>query len=93
MANVTFGVPSISKPTPAGINKWVRVATVVIGIFLGWMNTNDLISEATQGIINSLGGLILAIINGVAPLFGINLVENEPINAEDVKSMDNPKTE
>lgn len=91
MANVTFGVPSISKPTPAGINKWVRVATVVIGIFLGWMNTNDLIPENSQDIINSLGGLILAIINGVAPLFGINLSANEQVPQEDIKSMDNPK--
>ena len=91
MANVTFGVPSISKPTPAGINKWVRVATVVIGIFLGWMNTNDLIPETSQDIINSLGGLILAIINGVAPLFGINLSANEQVPQEDIKSMDNPK--
>ena len=91
MANVTFGVPSINKPTPAGINKWVRVATVVIGIFLGWMNTNNLIPETSQDVINSLGGLVLAIINGVAPLFGIDISSTEQVPIEEVKSMDNPK--
>lgn len=89
MANVTFGTSSIGKPTPAGINLWVRVLTVAIGIFLAWMNTNGLIPEITQDVLNSIGGLLLALINGIAPLFGIDVSPSEKVPASDVTAMDN----
>lgn len=91
MANVTFGTSSINKPTPSGLNTGVRAATIVIGIFLAWMNTNNLIPEATQNVLNSIGGLILALINGLAPLFGINVSEDAKVPVSEVKSMDNPE--
>ncbi len=92
MANISFGIPSINKPTPASLNRWVRTLTVVIGIFLAWMNTNTLISDHLQSVFNSIGGLLLALINGLAPLWGVNISDSENVPAQDVKSMETPKT-
>lgn len=73
MAEVKFGTGQVNNPTPAGINLWVRVFTVVAGIFIGWMQTTNLIGPITQGIISSILGLLLAIVNGLAPLFGVDI--------------------
>ncbi len=91
MANVTFGVPSISKPTPAGINLWVRVITITIGVFLAWMLTNNIIPEHAQDVIGAVLGGLLTLINSLAPLFGIDISSTEQVPIEEVKSMDNPK--
>ncbi len=92
MANISFGIPSINKPTPASLNRWVRTLTVVIGIFLAWMNTNTLISDHLQSVFNSIGGLLLALINGLAPLWGINVSAETDVPVTDIKSMETPKT-
>lgn len=89
MAKVSFGTGQVSNPTPAGINLWVRVFTVVAGIFIGWMQTTNLIGPVTQGIISSILGLLLAIVNGLAPLFGVDVtgktVPTEQVTAIDTK--------
>lgn len=92
MGAVKFGFTHLNRPTPAGLNRTVRVITVVLGIFLAWMNTDNLIPETAQHIINSLGGLVLGIINGIAPLFGIEIAPNEEVPAKDVTAMETPKT-
>lgn len=93
MANVTFGTGSIGKPTPSGINLWVRVATITIGIFLLWMPSapSGWFSSATQDGITSLLGLITLMINGLAPLFGIDVPTSGKVPAEEVSAMDNKK--
>jgi hypothetical protein len=92
MANVTFGVPSINKPTPSSINLWVRVITVTIGVFLAWMLTNDIIPADLQKTIGAILGGILTLINSLAPLFGINVSPDQKVEVSEVKAMDNPKT-
>lgn len=89
MSEVKFGFQHLSKPTPAGLNRTVRVATVITGIFLAWMNTDNLIGEHAQHVINSLGGLLLGLSNGIAPLFGIQVSDSAVIPASEVKSMEN----
>jgi len=89
MATVKFGFTHLSKPTPAGLTRAVRIITVIVGVFLAWMNTDNLIGEAAQHVINSLGGLILGIINGVAPMFGIEIAPTESVPASSVQSMEN----
>ncbi len=73
MANIKFGIPQIKLPTPASINLCVRVFTVSAGIFMLWMQTNNLISASVQGVISSILGLLLALVNGLAPLFGVQV--------------------
>jgi hypothetical protein len=92
MANVTFGTSSINKPTPSGINLWVRVITVTIGVFLAWMLTNDIIPADLQKTIGAILGGILTLINSLAPLFGINVSPDEKVEAKEVTSMDTPKS-
>ena len=92
MANVTFGRSSINKPTPSGINLWVRIITVTIGVFLAWMLTNDIIPAAIQKNIGAILGGVLTLINSLAPLFGIELGSKADVPAEQVTSMDNTKT-
>ncbi len=86
MAVIKFGTKQINNPTPAGINLIARVFTVVAGIFLGWMQTNNIIEVHSQGTISSILGLLLAIINGIAPLFGVNTTQTA-IPTKDVSAM------
>jgi len=88
----SFGISQISNPTPSKINLWVRVYTVVAGIFLGWMTTTNLIGPHTQNTISSITGLTLALCNGIAPLFGIELSDNgnSKVPVKDVTAMEEP---
>lgn len=86
MANILFGVKQISKPTPANINRWVRVFTVTAAIFLAWMSTSNIVGPHSKDIINQVLGLALGLTNGLAPLFGVQLSGSVP--AEDVKSVE-----
>lgn len=73
MAEVKFGTGQISNPTPANINLWVRVFTVAAGVFMGWMATTNLMGPNTKDIINSILGLLIGLVNGLAPLFGVDI--------------------
>lgn len=77
MAQVKFGTGQLNNPTPSWINLSVRVFTVVAGIFLGWVQADNTfgIPEQTRAIICSILGLLLAIVNGIAPLFGVNTTQ------------------
>jgi len=91
MANVTFGTSaSIKSPTPSGINLWVRVITISIGVFLAWMLTNDIIPAETQKTVGAILGGILTLINSLAPLFGIEISPTQIVEAKEVTAMDNP---
>lgn len=90
MAGIKFGVQEISNPTPSKINLWVRVFTVVAGIFMGWMSTNNLIGPISQGYIASILGLLLALVNGLAPLFGVQ-INSGSVETKDVTAMETDK--
>ena len=78
MASILFGVGQINKPTPAHINRAVRVFTITAGIFLAWMSTSNLIGPHTKDIINQILGLMLLLTNSLAPLFGVQLTGEVP---------------
>lgn len=90
MAQVKFGTGQVGNPTPAGINLWVRVFTVVAGIFIGWMQTTNLIGPITQGVLSSILGLLLAIVNGLAPLFGVDIT-SKSVPTEKVTAIETGK--
>ena len=86
MSDIKFGTKQINNPTPAGINLIVRIFTIVAGVFLGWMQTSPIIGIHYQAGISSILGLLLAIVNGIAPLFGVNTTQTV-IPKEDVAAM------
>lgn len=92
MANIRFGANQISNPTPSRINLIVRIFNVVAGVFMGWMMTtpNGMIGLKTQGYISSILGLAIALVNGIAPLFGIEL-DRKTVPADQVTAMDEKK--
>lgn len=87
MSTINFGTDQINNPTPAGLNLYVRIFTVIAGVFLGWMQTNNFIHVHAQAIISSTLGLLLAIVNGIAPLFGVTTTQTE-IPKENVTAME-----
>jgi hypothetical protein len=89
MAN--FGFKQINNPTPASLNRWVRVVTVTIGVFLLWMPSAPAgwFNQATQDALVSVLALITALINGLAPLFGVEVTGSVP--AEQVAAIDEPQ--
>lgn len=88
MADVKFGFKQIINPTPAAINRAVRAATVVIATFMAWMATASVMGPHIKDILTQILGLILALINGLAPLFGVPL-EGNPVPAADVAAVEN----
>ena len=90
---IKFGTAQVSNPTPSKINLWVRVYTVVAGIFLGWMTTTNLIGPNTQNNLSSIIGLTLALCNGLAPLFGVDVSGAKYVKAEDVTAMETEKVD
>jgi len=86
MATIKFGAKQINNPTPKGINLIVRIFTIAAGVFLGWMQTNNLIPAATQTVISSILGLLLALVNGIAPLFGVETTQTV-VPKKDVAAM------
>lgn len=91
MASVKFGRKQINNPTPASLNFWVRVITVVVTTVIGWLTTtSDIFSPETLKIIIGVLSLILALCNGLAPLFGVQ-VEKEEIPVKDVTAVEATK--
>ena len=88
MAEVKFGWRQIINPTPASLNRAVRAATVIIATFMAWMATASVMGVHTKDILNQILGLILALINGLAPLFGVPL-DGGDIPAKDVAAVEN----
>ena len=82
MSNVKFGFKQVARPTPANINRWVRVVTITTAIFMAWMATATLIAPHAKDILNQILGLQMALINGLAPLFGVQLTVDTVPSAE-----------
>lgn len=86
MADVKFGPEQISKPTPANINKIVRILTVSGAIFMAWMATANIVGPHTKDVLNQVIGLLLGLSNGLAPLFGVQVSGTVP--AKDVTAIE-----
>ena len=90
MAQVKFNTAQLNNPTPAGLNRWVRVFTVIFAAVMAWMPTNNIIPNNVQNVITPIMGLLVTIANGIAPFFGIEISGNS-VPAEDVTSMETTK--
>lgn len=88
---VKFGLGQMNNPTPAGLNLWVKVATITMGVILLWLPTATFIGANTREITGSILGLLIAVSNGIAPLFGIQVAPNEKIPVADVTAMEDTK--
>lgn len=87
---ILFNGKQLKNPTPASISNAVAVSSVILGIVIGWLGTQNFIPVHTSTIFQSIGGLILAILNGIKPFFGVQPAgENVPI--EKVTAMENVK--
>lgn len=87
MAEVKFGTKQLNNPTPSNINLWVRVFTITAAVFLGWMATASVMGPNTKDIITQVLGLALGLVNGLAPLFGVD-INSKSVPADQVTAID-----
>lgn len=84
---IKFGRKQLSNPTPASWSSAINVITVILGIIIAWLGTANFIPSNTSSVLQSVGGLILALCNGLKPFLGVvTTQQNVPI--ENVSSMD-----
>lgn len=84
---MAFGMKQRNNPTPDIVNIWAGVITGVIGGFIGWTGTNDIIPAKAENIITSILGLFLILIPVVKPLFGVE-VKGSSVPSDKVTSID-----
>lgn len=82
-----FGRRQIGKPTPASIGFKIMVISVVAPIIQVWMGTAAYIPNSWSNIIISVLALIIALANGLKPLFGVD-VPAKSVPTQDVKEME-----
>lgn len=87
MAQVRFSSAQLGNPTPAGLNRWVRIFTVVVAALIAWMPTNNVVPHGVQDILTPILALLMTIANGIAPFFGIE-VSGKTVPAGDVTAME-----
>lgn len=91
MTQVKFNSSQLSNPTPAGLNRWVRVFTVVVAALIAWMPTNNVVPHNVQDVLTPILALLMTLANGIAPFFGIE-VSGKSVPAEDVTAMETHDT-
>ena len=82
-----FGLNHRNKPTPAKVKIIAGFITGVIGAFIAWTSTNDLLPPKIENIITSILGLILSLIPLTVPLFGVNIT-GDTVPTENVTEID-----
>lgn len=82
MANVSFGMNQRLNPTPQNIILWTRIISIVAGVLMVWMPTASYIPHGFQDVATSLCGLIIALTNALAPLFGVQVTSKEIATSE-----------
>jgi hypothetical protein len=87
-----FGRKQIGKPTPAGLEFWSKIYIGIMGLFLAWMPTNNIVPHHAQDVITPIANLINSIIIFLLPFFGIPVEDKKMVPVEDVKVMEE-KTE
>lgn len=84
MAEVKFGVSQIPNPTPARLERRVKIFIGVSGLILAWMPTNNIIPHNVQDIITPIINLSNSIMLFMLPYFGVE-IERKTVPVEDVK--------
>lgn len=87
---MAFGINQASNPTPAHINRAVRIISVLSGVFLTATQSAEFIPNNIQTYITWTLGLAVAISNALAPFFGVE-VDAPMIPADQVKSIETDK--
>ncbi len=89
MAEIKFGTKQIGNPTPASINLWVRIISVTGLVFISWMATATIMGPKTKDVVNQVLGLVLGLINVLAPLFGVQV--SGKVDVSEVTAVDETK--
>ena len=87
MGKVRFGRGQLKNPTPANWSAAINVSTVILGAFITWMATQDIIPPHSSTVIVGIAGLLLTIGNGLKPFLGVQ-TEQTTIPKSDVTSME-----
>lgn len=83
-----FGRKQLKNPTPTSIGSFVTFASVVLGIIVAWIGSATWIPAGPSTIIQSVGGLLVTILNGVKPFFGTT-AQADDIPVDQVSEMEN----
>lgn len=68
----SFSFGSLHLPTPQTIKNIVTFTSIIVPIFTIWMNSDDnLFGERTTHFLTSIGNLIILLVNGLRPFFGV----------------------
>ncbi len=90
MAEIKFGTKQIKNPTPASLDRGIKVFMVFSSAFIAWMPTNNLVPTNVQNVITPILALMMTLALGIAPLFGIE-TDRKTAPMEDVTTMETPK--
>lgn len=90
MADTKFGMGQLKNPTPANVGRIVTILSVVLGVFIGWSSSTNIIPHPADDYVNGILGLLLALCNALKPLFGIE-VSGPSVKTKDVTEMDERK--
>jgi hypothetical protein len=89
MAQVNFGMDQLKNPTPAKIGRIVTIMSVVLGVFIGWSSSTNIIPHPADDYVNGILGLFMALTNALKPLFGVDIPSNV-VATKDVTEVDRP---
>ncbi len=89
MAQINFGARQLKNPTPAKVGRIVTVMSIVLGIFIGWSSSTNIIPHPADDYVSGIGGLLLALCNGLKPLFGVE-ISQATVATKDVTEVDKP---
>lgn len=81
---MNFGRKQLGKPTPASLEFWAKIYIGVMGLFLAWMPTNNIVPHGAQDIITPIANLINSIVIFMLPFFGAE-INKDVVPIEDVK--------
>lgn len=84
---IKFNAQQLKNPTPATVSNIVAVSSVILGVFIGWLGTQNIIMPHWTAILSSISGLLLAILNGLKPFFGVQPTQDS-VPIEKVTAMD-----
>lgn len=78
---------AFNSPTPAGLNLWIKVITVIAVAFLGWLTTATIMGPHSKDVVTQITSLVVVMLNAVSPFFGVNTTEKS-VPVENVAAMD-----
>lgn len=81
---MNFGRKQLGKPTPAGLEFWAKIYIGVMGLFLAWMPTNNIVPHQAQDIVTPIANLVNSIVIFLLPFFGAE-IDQKNVPIEDVK--------